>query len=303
MSDRRRFVRVCGRLWENMQFEPEPGWETETVHRRPTPDEAYQLVLRDGQGRVLVSVSPGFERQGCRAAAESMRYDRLLGYVPMHPDAATLELGRDDRVIYRATLASAPPTVRISGLEMSADETVRVVWEAEHDRPLTFEVAFVDGRGRAFPVARRLEHTSLDVDTAPFPGGGGCRVGILATDGLRSAHVLSEPFAVPPKPPSLGIIRPADGETIEPDQPMTLSGYALDAGGEALPIEAYRWLVDGQEVARAARLALGPALAPGEHRVTLVLDGYDATVEASVRVARRPWEPDEAAAHDGDAAR
>jgi hypothetical protein len=295
MSDRRTFMRVCGRLWENMQFEPEPGWETETVHRRPTPDESYQLVLRDGQGRALVSVSPGLERQGCRMAAEPMRYDRLLGYVPMHPDAATLELGRGDHVIYTATLASSPPTVRITSLEMPNDDTVRVVWEVEHDRPLTFEVAFVDGRGRALSVARQLEQTSLDIDTTHLSGGDGCRVGILATDGSRSAHVLSEPFAVARKPPRLGIVRPADGETIEPDQPITLSGYALDAGGGALPTEAYRWLIDGQEVARSTRLALGPALPPGEYRVTLALDGYDAAVEASILVAGRRWAPDESA--------
>jgi hypothetical protein len=298
MSDRRRFMRVCGRLWENMQFEPEPGWETETVHRRPTPDQTYQLVLRDEQRRVLVSVSPGLERQGCRMAAEPMRYDRLLGYVPMHPDAATLELGRGDHVIYSATLASSPPTVRIISLEMPDDDTVRVVWEAEHVRPLTFEVAFVDGRGRALPVARRVEQTGLDIDTTQLPGGGECRVGILATDGLRSAHVLSEPFSVAHQPPRLGIVRPADGETIEPDQPMTLIGYALDAGGGALPTEAYRWLVDGQEVARSTRLALGPALAPGEYRVTLALEGYAAAVEASILVAGRRWAPDEVAEHE-----
>jgi hypothetical protein len=243
VSQPRRFLRFAGRLWENMEFERETGWETETVHRLPEPDDRYRVVLQDGEGGVLVAATPGFERDLCRAAYGGMEWERLVAYVPLHPDARAVELRRGEQVLHRAEIAGRRPTVRITRLDPPDGESVGLAWAAEHDRPLRYHVAFVDGRGRAFTVARGLDRRDLTVDTSRYPGGAACRLAVLATDGLRSAHALSGPFPIPEKPLRVVLLTPADGATLPPDQPLSLGGQVLDpSSGSA---SAPRWKSDG----------------------------------------------------------
>jgi hypothetical protein len=99
--------------------------------------------------------------------------------------------------------------------------------------------------------------------------------------------LLSDPFRVREKPLRVSLTSPLDGEVLAPDQPVTLCGQALDAGGAAVGVERLRWLVDGREAARGARLALCPPPAPGEHRIALMVDGDDGRAEVVVRVRER----------------
>ena len=63
---------------------------------------------------------------------------------------------------------------------------MHVRWEAEHDRPLQFNVVFLDAKQRAIPLARELSDSHLTFASAELPGGPGCSVAVQATDGLRS---------------------------------------------------------------------------------------------------------------------
>src|SRR5262245_50352686 len=120
----RRFLRVRGTLWEDGEFEPGIGWETERIARGPHPDPEAVLYLRDAHGR-RVSEGP-----------VGLRGRRLTGYLPLNADGRTVVLQHRDREIYRAELAERPPSIAVSAVEVGDDHRVRVSWRAEHEREL-----------------------------------------------------------------------------------------------------------------------------------------------------------------------
>ena len=293
MAETRRFLRFTGRLFENGEFEPETGWETEKVFARPEAGREVTVALCDADGQVLLRAPAGLDRSVCRRAGRGMRWDRIVAYVPMHPAGAVVELHRESQVIYRAELAPRRPEVAITRLDVR-DDAVTIAWRATHDRPLTFLVVFVDGRGRAFQVARGLEQTEHTVDTARLPGGEGCRLAVLATDRLRSSHAVSDVFRLPEKPLRVYISQPLEGQSFGPHQPVTLSGRALDAGGATVAVGRLRWTVDGQEVGRHAPFTLCGPLAPGAHSIALAVDGGEGGAEVTISVrdaneAEKQW--------------
>jgi hypothetical protein len=168
-----------------------------------------------------------------------------------------------------------------------------VEWEAAHGAPLTFDLVFSDPQRRAFPVARNLTANRYELDTRHLPGGGECRVALLATDGIRSDTARSAPFVLPARSPTLVILAPADGEEIMADQPFSLIGRALDAGGQSLPEAGLVWSVDGHVIARGTMLSLAHPLAPGRHVVELryAQEGMPAaTARHEIRVPPRSAE-------------
>lgn len=273
MDNEKRFLRFDGRLWEDMTFEPIPGWETERVAHRPNEgDGTYRLELRSDENEVLTFVSPLVDfTSGCPSKSDAMRWVRVGAYVPFHPEACRLLFRRGDRELYEADVADEPPQIRIDDVSRQKEGRVRLHWtaEASGDRPLTFNVAYVVDGERGFSLARGLEETGYLVDLDPLPGSPEAQLGVLATDGVRSASAISDPFEVAEKPPRLWIQSPDDERTYPADQPITLLGQALDVAGARLPKEGLVWRANNEVVARDARTALVEELDPGSHRITL----------------------------------
>lgn len=286
----RTFLRLAGKLWENGVFEAEVGWETQRIARRVAPDPDYRLELVAESGEVLVEGAVELRVASCRdAGTRGMGGSKVVGYVPLHPDGCAVVFRRAARVLCRVELARERPIVRFVEVTVGAKGRLRARWEAEHDRPLWFSLVFIDGHRRALSVARDLRERQMVIETAHLPGGAGCVLAVLATDGLRSAVARSDPFDLPEKPPRLAIVIPVDGETLAPDQPISLLGHAHDLAGCALPDEYLTWSVDGQVVARGQRLAPAGPLAPGHHRIALAYlhRGGAARAELSVSVSER----------------
>jgi hypothetical protein len=294
MKTEKRFLRFDGRLWEDMTFEPIPGWETTRIAHRPEEgDGSYRLELRSDENEVLTFVSPLVDfTSGCPSKSDAMRWVRVGAYVPFPPEACRLLFRRGERVLYEADVADEPPRIRINEVSREKEGQMRLHWtaEASGDRPLTFNVAYVVGGERGFSMARGLEDTEHLVDLSGLPGGAEAQLGVLATDGVRSASAISDPFEVAEKPPLLWIQSPDDERTYPADQPLTLLGQALDVAGARLPEKGLVWRVDNEVVARDTRTALADALDPGPHRVTLqYAPGKEPLAErtVSVRVAER----------------
>lgn len=287
----RRYLRFVGKLWENGEFEPGIGWETTRIARNARSTPGYQLQLLDAAGDPLVDAGVELRAGACGGRrGQGMASHPVAGYLPLHPAGRTVVFRREATALHTVRLAAAPPRIAVGRVDLGGAGRVHLGWTVEHESPLWFNVVLVDGEGRAIPVARGLTEPRLVLPTADLPGGAGCSLAVLATDGLRSAMARSEPFDLPRQPARLVILAPADGDTIAADQPFSLLGRAHDLAGRPLPDDRLVWLVDGEVVARGRRLVPAGPLAPGDHRVELALasdDGEAPRATVRLRVPER----------------
>ncbi len=108
-------------------------------------------------------------------------------------------------------------------------------------------------------------------------------VQVLVSDGFYSA--VSEPVAVdvPPRPPQMAVIWPAEGNTVSTGASLRLWGTATASDGRVIPDEDLRWEIDGETVGSGSEVWAQLPEWEGEHRATLrVADGCCQKVEASV---------------------
>lgn len=286
----RTFLRFAGKLWENGDFEPEYGWETERIARRPASHPDFRLELVDAAGAVLVE--RGVElRVSTREAptADAMTRARVVGYLPLRSNGSAVVLRNTGRLLYRTELAPARPRIERFDATIDHPGRLHVRWAAEHTQPLRFDLVFIDGLRRTYPLRRGLSGIEAIVDIAHLPGGEGCGLALLATDGLRSAARRSELFDVAERSPRVAILAPVDGEILMPDQPISLLGHAHDVAGRALSDDGLSWSIDGEPLAQGQRLAPAGPLSPGSHRITLTHRHHDVAVvsEVTVSVAER----------------
>ncbi len=294
MNEAHVFLRFAGRLWEDMTFEREAGWETERIADRPKEGSGeYVLELVDQESRPRVAVHPhvDFDR-ATSYPATGMRNTRVVAYIPFDRGGAELVFRRGGRVIDRRDVAPEPPEIAITELEPRGKDRVRIRWRAERrsEQPLTYRVVYLVDDSRAFSLASGLENPSYTADLSGLPGSRTGRLSVLATDGVRSSFAVSEPFPVSQKGPQISIHSPTAGQVVPADQPVNLNGQATDVAGASLPQDGLIWLVDGKVVHKGTPLALATDLEPGEHTVSLrYRPGKRIEAEASVgiEVAKR----------------
>ncbi|SDY88897.1 hypothetical protein [Nitrosomonas sp. Nm58] len=294
----RTFLRFVGKLWENGEFEPGIGWETERIRRRPNPDPYHQLQIIDKMGNVLAAGSVELRTPLCRSrGTDGMIGAKVVGYVALHPEGYAVVFRCGERILYRVELKPERPAITRITVKVDEDYRIHANWEAEHSQPLWFNLIFIDSDRRAISIGHELSEKQLVIETNHLPGGPNCTLAILATDGVRSTTMLSDPFSLPEKPPQLLIITPGGGEVLNPDQPISLLGNAHDLAGRTLSDEHLIWMVDGEVFAQGKRLVpLGP-LVPGPHRIKLAYQppNSDITVqtEVTVNVSNRSPEQEE----------
>lgn len=285
-------IRFSGTLTETMDFALSWGWETRRVLDNPgRGDGRYRLDVLAASGDALSSFSPrvDFRREGDLAVAN------VVAYVPLPPGAVEIVFMRvepSERLLARAPLAAQPPRVAITTQEVG-ERSVRLAWAADHEQPLRYTVMYLRDDGPPLTLAFAVEDQRITVPLADLPGSPAGRLAVLASDGLRSAVVESEPFAVPETPPTVVVMQPREDAGHPPDNPLSLLGMAHDPGGFELPDEGLVWSVDGREVGRGSRVAASAALEPGLHEVELRYAGSDSVARLAVRVAERT-EDDEA---------
>lgn len=137
-----------------------------------------------------------------------MRYARVLVYVPLHPDTRELVARYQGRVVHREAVAAAPPSLTIIETDRVGVDRVRVRWAGEHENPLVYDLDYILAGRALLALGRDLRDTEYEAELASYPGSEEARIGVLATDGTRSAWALSEPFAVAGGPPYAWIQSP-----------------------------------------------------------------------------------------------
>jgi hypothetical protein len=273
MTEPHKFLRYAGLLWEDMTFEREAGWETERIANRTKDGSGeYALELLDEDGRTLITVHPLVDFDRATTYPQSgMRNTRVVAYIPFDRDGRELVFRRGDRVVDRREVAAEPPEVRITELKREEKDRIRIRWHAEHrsENRLTYRVVYLVDDKRGFSLATGLEKLEFEADLSGLPGSRAGRLSVLATDGVRSAFAVSEPFPVSDKEPRISIQAPLPRQLVPADQPVSLSGQATDVAGASLPHDDLIWLIDGKRIAKGTPLAIATGLEPGKHTATL----------------------------------
>lgn len=286
------FLRFSGKLTETLEFTPTMGWETPVVltpKDQLADTKAVVELHRKGELLTSVPIEVDFERD-CGLRQHGVRTARIVAHVPFVKDGDELVLRVDGRVIYRRPVAAAAPTIEITDTKRDGDK-MTVEWDAKSadGQRLRYRVVYIADGEHVTMLSQDTNRSSRVIDLSDLPGAKEGQIAILATDGIRSASVLSKPFRVDESEPEVWIQSPSTDE-IAADQPLSLCGRAFDTAGRALPEEQLLWRVDGTVVAEGTCLASVDQLEPGKHRIELVFvrDGVeDVTESRTIEVAAR----------------
>lgn len=290
------YLHIRGSLAENMVYRSRPGYESPRPGRRSEGDPAFQLVLLDCEGRVLLSVAPQVTASGCGNADDPLRY-RVRGLLPLHPDGVAYELRRGEIRLYGVAIPSEPPTIAAPRCHQSAngltlhwqpceqpDSTRGSTAPANNAygttqdttaRRITYSVGAAMESGRRITIARGLTEPAHTVDLSlmPLPGKG--TLYLVASDGVRSSEVEVASIDVPVRAPTVHILAPAPDAYLPFGQPVSVLGCCLDMGGQPCSLDRTVWSLDGERFAAGTLVAALDGLHPGPHRLTLAYEGGD----------------------------
>lgn len=162
------------------------------------PKSPVVLGVKDETGRMLheypvqvnifTELAPDADREGLVDAA-----------IPVSPATRTIELVIAGKVADVARVGGAPPAVRgvqrITPDEKEAD--IRLALDSRLEEGQTFAVQVSTDKGKTWQtVGVGLREPTFTIDRGQFREGQDLQVRVIATNGLSSAVVVSEPFRV-----------------------------------------------------------------------------------------------------------
>lgn len=274
------YLQIRGTLAENMVYQPRRGYETTRPGRRSEGDPAYEIVLLDGEGRVLVSVTPDVLPSGCGSLDQPLQY-RVRAVLPLHPDGVAYELRRGDQVLHSATLRPRLAPVGSPTSHRSADG-LKVSWEPVPRSDVTYSTVVQMESGSRVVLTRDLTEPTVTVQLTRLPHPGRGALFVVASDGMRSSQTQVAAVDVPVRPPTVHIIRPAADERIPFGEPVSLLGCCLDMTGQPCPPDPVAWILDGELTAAGSVIAVIANPRPGTHRLTLAYGSGADAVESVV---------------------
>jgi len=295
------YLQIRGSLDENMVYRPRPGHESSRPGRRNEGDPAFQLVLLDCGGRVLLSVAPQVISSGCGNAGDPLRY-RVRGLLPLHPDGAAYELRRGEIRLYGDAIPPSPPTISAPRCHKSANgftlhwqpceqpESINGSAAAENNtygttaRRITYSIVAAMESGRRITIARGLTAPDHTVDVSLMPVAGKATLYLIASDGVRSSEIEAASINIPLRAPTVHILAPAPEASLPFGQPVSVLGCCLDMGGQPCSPGPTVWSLDGERFAAGTLVTAFESLPPGSHRLTLAYQGEGYQVGHADRV-------------------
>lgn len=280
------YLRIQGRLYPDNRLVLRHGYLDERPRRPSRRESAVRAELFDEAERLLLVhfLELGAECSEGRPSSGLC----LRGWVPFPAQTQAIRFSRGSVQLHEIIVSRAKPTLE---LQWRPPEDPRgpqsVTWRGGHAEGLVLEYfcrySWDDGR-RWARIGWRTRATEMQVDLDNLPGGERCRIAIVATDGVNTTTVCSEPFPVEVRPCRVSILSPLDGQHLPTSQPVLLVGQGYFLEERRVEKEALRWhsSLDG-ELGCGGLLELD-MLRPGEHLLTLTAGEGGRASTAAVRV-------------------
>lgn len=277
-----RCLTVAGVLLDEVTLQLDPGF---LITDEPTPpppggeDSPDALIVQslDEHGKLL-------DRAIIETAPLCLFRSRLpapllaAGLVPFVERTTTLRFIFHGRVVHEVAVPKRGPTIELHWRPDEIAAGIQVVqWSAQHPdgAPLAFLPLYGPDGGDWQPLGlvQRVPSTAIDFDT--LPGGDACRIRVLASDGVNTAAVESEPFPVRRKGFRPVILAPDDGATLTVGVPVTLIGQAFHWEEPGRRSTDLNW-TSSRDGELGTGLSLDVMLSPGDHTITArVADAAD----------------------------
>jgi len=204
----------------------------------------YSLELQNAAATVLFT---RFFTPTMRwADGENVSGEFFKEVLPPQPGAQRIVLKHGGTVLATRQISANAPTVTVLAPNGGENITApfQAHWQAQDadGDPLTYALQISRDGGQSWlPITRGLTETTYTLDPARLPGGNHLRLRVLAHDGVRTGGDASDAdFSIANHPPSLQIVRPADGSSFQEGQLVFLLARAADRE-DANIVEQVQW--------------------------------------------------------------
>jgi hypothetical protein len=288
-----QYLRVIGRLHPDQRLQLRPGYLSHKASLPVARSEKSRLMAEvfDDEAKSLGRYALGLSKPCVAQGAQGGVALAVRGWVPFHPAAKGVRFLLDGRMVDEIRRNAEPPSAQLEWQPTGHVEGQhRVTWRSRagpgSDRSLQFFLRYsCDGGRRWQRISLRTEEPVLEVDFDGLPGGRACMLMLVATDGIDTALVRSEPFRVDIKPLQVTIISPLDGGRTPSGQSVTFMGCAYSMEDDKFETQGLRWTssCDG-EFGRGPVLVTS-SLSDGSHRIKLLAEGGNRVGSAEITLS------------------
>jgi hypothetical protein len=218
--------------------------------------------------------------------------------IPWHEEARSIAFLRDGELVHTLDIEEQAPDVNIretTRLDERQGDLIRVEWSGQHpDRDVvTYLLRYSHDGGNTWrTIAADLTETGQVVNLDLLPGDEACMFQVVASAGIRSAAVQTEPFTVLQKPRETYILSPEPGATFEEGEPVVLQGGSISPDFETAGFGEAVWTSSVDGYIGAGYDMLTHTLSPGRHTITFGvsdgLTGREAVANVDIMVRSSP---------------
>lgn len=207
-------------------------------------------------------------------------------------DTYKVSIRHDSAILKEIPVSPSIPTVTITspnGGELW-DGIKEIRWEGSDPDGdgLYYTILYSHNSGMDWvPLAADLTTTTFFLDTTALPGGTNSLIKIIVTDGINSAHDISDGFfSVPTKAPSTYISLPVDGSAYTKGNIVAFSGTGFDPEDGVLDDSSLTWISSIDGTIGTGSYLTTSALSLGNHQITFeVTDSEGQTVSSTVKIS------------------
>lgn len=251
----------------------------------------YVAQLLDANGAVIAEdivygyVSEGGAHRGCgchdgKPGSEGPQPVSFKAMLPDTAPGAILRIVKNGKVVWERRGAATPPVIRDARAVLNKDGDLELSWTVEaggeapppearaSDDQFEIWVRWTSDDGKTWhALTVGLHGRSATIGAEQLPSG---RVSfeLLANDGFYTARSVTDPLALPAKPPAVAILFPGADARVYPDRLLHLSGSVSSFAGTPIDPDAAEWFIDDESVGKGLDLWIdNPGV--GRHTVRL----------------------------------
>ncbi len=270
------------------------------LNRRPpqvsgTPsDITLELLTESGD---LIGVVRCIEQD--QHAETPMPFTDYTAAFPCYPELRSIRVVHNENVLRMLEIAQEAPhleIVSIKRVESHHGNLLRLHWRGEALEETTprleYGVRYSHDGEYWRALATGLTQTEYVVNLDLVPGGEHCRLQIVASAGLRTTVMETEPFAVPRKPRQAYISSPQTGSEFEIGMHIALAGTGFSPDFGLTSSDEVVWSSRSIGTIGTGYQLTTNTLPIGYHRITMyVPDGLGGEASASTEIRIKPPKP------------